>query len=719
MQTIVNVSRREFLKTSAAAGGGLVLWFYLPGRWGSTAADPGTAAPFVPNAFLRIDTDESITVVAKHSEMGQGVYTSLAMVVAEELEADWRTVRVEAAPAHPDYAHSEWGVQGTGGSTSSHESFEQMRKAGATAKAMLIAAAADTWQVAPDTLRAENGKVIDAGGKTLSYGQLVERAATMTVPSDVALKDPKDFKLIGQATRRLDTPEKSNGSGVFGIDVKVPGLLTAVVERPPVFGGKVRSFDATRAKAVDGVRAVVEIPSGVAVVADSFWSAKLGRDALEVSWDEGSLAGLDSGDQGRQYAEMAREEGVVVRRDGDPAAAFAGAAKKIEVVYDLPYLAHACMEPMNATAHVRADEVEVWAPTQFQTIDQMAAAQIAGVPQERVKIHTTLLGGGFGRRANPKADFVSEAVHVSKAVGAPVKVIWTREDDTRGGYYRPRTYVTARAGLDGDGRLASWETRIVSQSIVEGTPFAALMTDGVDGTQVEGLADLSYDAWNVLVTYHKAPAGVPVLWWRSVGHSFSGFVKETLIDECAVAAGKDPVAYRLQHLANHPRQQAALELAAEKAGWGRPGPGRFQGAAVHESFGSIVAQVAEVSVSEAGAVRVHKVTGVVDPGVVINPDSVVAQMESAIAFGLSMAFHQAITLKNGRVEQSNFHDYPVLRMSEMPEVEVHIIRSGAKMGGIGETGVSPTAPAVANAIFAAVGKRVHTLPIRAEDLRAS
>jgi isoquinoline 1-oxidoreductase beta subunit len=718
MQTIVNVSRRDFLKTGAALGGGLVLGVYLPARW--SPAGVSGAAPFAPNAFLRIAPDESITVLAKHSEMGQGVYTSLAMVVAEELDADWQKVRVESAPAAKEYAHSLWGMQATGGSTSSYESFEQMRKAGAGARAMLIAAAAETWQVDPSTCRTENGRVIHSSGKTLSYGKLVERASQMTAPADVALKDPKDFKLIGKTTQRLDTPEKTNGRGVFGIDVEARGLLTAVVARPPVFGGKVVSFDDKAAKAVPGVRAVVEIPSGVAVVAHGFWSAKRGRDALEITWDEGPLAGLTSDQQGREYATLATQPGAVARHDGDAARAFAEAAKKIEAVYDFPYLAHACMEPMNATAHVRPGEVEVWAPTQFQTIDQGAAAKIAGVPPEKVKLHTTLLGGGFGRRANPKADFVSEAVHVSKAVGAPVKVVWTREDDMRGGWFRPRTHVVARAGLAPDGRLASWEAHIVSQSIVEGTPFEGfLFKDGLDATQVEGLADLPYDAWNVHVEYHKAPAGVPVLWWRSVGHSFSGFVKETLIDECAAAAGEDPVAYRLRHLERHPRQKAALQLAADKAGWGRPGPGRFQGAAVHESFESIVAHVAEVSVGDAGTVRVHKVTCAIDPGTVINPGAVAAQMESGVAYGLSQLLHSTISLKDGRVEQGNFNDYRVLRMNEMPEVEVHIIQSGEKMGGAGEPGVPPTAPAVANAIFAATGKRIHALPIRPDDLRRS
>jgi isoquinoline 1-oxidoreductase beta subunit len=721
MNQSMTVSRRVFLKAGAALGGGLVIGFHLPERWAQAAMAAGVggqAAAYAPNAFLRIAKDGSITVLAKHSEMGQGIYTSLAMVLAEELEADWRKVRVEAAPAHPDYNHTAWGMQGTGGSTSSYESFEQMRKAGATAKAMLIVAAAERWRVDPATCRAANGMVIHTSGRRLSYGQLAERAARMKPPAQVTLKDPKDFTLIGKATRRLDTPEKTTGRGIFGIDVRVPGLLTAVVERPPVFGGKARQVRADKAKAVKGVKAVVEIPSGVAVVADTFWNAKLGRDALEVTWEEGALAKLESAEQGRQYAELSRQPGAVARNEGDAKGAFSAAAKRVEATYDFPYLAHACMEPMNATAHVRPDRVEVWAPTQFQTVDQMAAATIAGVKPEQVTLHTTLLGGGFGRRANPVSDFVSEAVHLSKAMNAPVKVIWTREDDMKGGYYRPRTHVTAAAGLLAEGKLVSWEAHVVNQSIIQGTPFEKfLMKDGVDLTQVEGLVDLSYDVPNLRIEYHMAPAGVPVLWWRSVGHTFSAFVKETLVEECALAAGKDPVAYRLEHLSQHPRQQAALKLAAEKAGWGKAAPGRFQGAAVHESFESIVAQIAEVSVGRNGVVKVHNVTCAIDPGTVINPDTVKAQMESGIVFGLSMALHGAITLKNGRVEQGNFDDYPVLRIEETPTIDVHIIESGAKKGGVGEPGVPPIAPAVANAILAATGKRIRKLPIRPEDLR--
>jgi len=721
MEQSVSMTRRVFLKASAAVGGGLMIAFYLPAsraQAAMAATATGKAISYAPNAFLRIATNGSITVLAKHSEMGQGVYTSLAMVLAEELEADWQKIRVEAAPAHPDYAHTAWGLQGTGGSSSSYESFEQMRKAGAAAKAMLIAAAASRWRVDPAACRAQNGNVIHTTGKRLSYGQLAERAAQMTPPEQVTLKEPRNFTLIGKATGRLDAREKTTGRGIFGIDVRVPGLLTAVVVRPPQFGGKVKQVNAVKAKTAKGVKAVVEIPSGVAVVADTFWNAKLGRDALEVAWEDGPVATMDSAEQGRQYAELAKQPGAVARNEGDARGAFAAAAKRVEAIYDFPYLAHACMEPLNATAHVRANGVDVWAPTQFQTVDQMAAAKIAEVNPEQVSLHTTLLGGGFGRRANPAADFVSEAVHISKAVKAPVKVIWTREDDTKGGYYRPRTYVTAAAGLSADGKIVSWESHVVNQSIIKGTPFEQfLMKEGVDLTQVEGLADLSYDVPNLRVEYRMAPAGVPVLWWRSVGHSFSAFVKETLVEECAVAAGKDPVAYRLGLLSQHPRQQAALRLAADKAGWGTATPGRFKGAAVHESFESVVAQIAELSVGQDGAVKVHNVTCVIDPGMVINPDTVKAQMESGIVFGLSMAFYGAITFTNGRVDQGNFDDYPVLRIEDMPTIDVHIIQSGAKMGGVGEPGVPPIAPAVANAILAATGKRIRRLPIRPEDLK--
>jgi isoquinoline 1-oxidoreductase beta subunit len=719
MSEIRNLSRRGFLKTSALAGGGLVLGLHLP-HLGGRAQAAQEKKTFAPNAFVRVGSDESVTVVVNHSEMGQGVYTGLAMLVAEELDADWSKVRAEAAPVDPAYNHTMFGIQVTGGSTSTWTEWERLRKAGAAARAMLIAAAAETWKVEPAGCRAENGQVLQTDSKRqLSYGQLAERASRLTPPKDVTLKDPKDFKLIGKATKRLDTPDKTNGQAVFGLDVKLPGMLTAMVARSPVFGGKVKSFKADKAKAVPGVRHVVEIERGVAVVADGFWPARRGREALEITWDEGPLATLDSGEQRRQYAELAKQAGAVARKEGDAAAALGRAARKLEAAYEMPYLAHAPMEPLNCVADVRADGCDVWTGTQFQTVDRDLAAKDAGLKPEQVRVHTTLLGGGFGRRAATDSHFVREAVQVSRAVKAPVKVVWTREDDIRGGYYRPSAYHSLAAGLGADGNPVAWQHRIVCQSFIAGSPFeAAIIKDGVDETSVEGAKDIPYDIPNLLVEWKYVRGGVPTLWWRSVGHSHNGFAVESFLDELAHAAGKDPYEYRRALLSKKPRHKRALELAAEKAGWGKPLPeGRGRGLAVHESFGSFVAQVAEVTVSKEGKPRVHRVVCAIDCGPVVNPDGVRAQMESGVVFGLTAALYGEITFEKGRVKQRNFHDYPMLRMNEMPVVEAHIVPSTDKMGGVGETGVPPIAPAVANAIFAVTGKRIRRLPIRAEDLR--
>jgi len=720
MSAIRNLSRRGFLKASALAGGGLVLGVYLPQLDGRAAAADENVKTFAPNAFVRIGTDDSVTVLINHSEMGQGTFTSLSLLVAEELDADWSKVRAEHAPVDPAYNHTGFGIQMVGGSTSTWTEWERLRKAGASARAMLIAAAAETWKVEPKSCRAENGQVIHAdSGRKLSFGKLAEAASRLKPPDDVTLKDPKDFKLIGKPTKRLDTPEKVNGTGVFGLDVKVPGLLVALVARPPVFGGKLKSVNAERTKAAAGVRHVVEIERGVAVVADDFWPAKRGREALEIVWDEGPLATLDSRAQREQYAELAKKPGAVAKKAGDVTAAMGRAAKKFEAVYEMPYLAHAPMEPLNCVADVRPDGCDVWTGTQFQTGDRDAAAQLTGLKPEQVKVHTTLLGGGFGRRAVIDSHFVREAVEISKAVKAPVKVIWTREDDIRGGYYRPAAYHAISAGLDGAGNPVAWQHRIVCQSFIAGTPFEGfVIKDGVDETSVEGAADLPYAVPNLLVDWQKAPGGVPTLWWRSVGHSHNAFVVETFLDELAHAAGKDPYEYRRALLGQHPRHKRTLELAADKAGWGKPPPeGRGRGIALHESFGSFVAQVAEVSVSGEGKVRVHRVVCAIDCGPTVNPDGVRAQMEGGVAFGLTAALYGAITFEKGRVKQRNFHDYPILRMNEMPEVEAHIVPSTDKMGGVGETGVPPIAPAVANALFALTGKRVRRLPIRAEDLK--
>ncbi len=715
--TAARVSRRSFLKVSALAGGGLLIGLQLTPKV-SAAAATTTGGTFVPNAFLRIAPNGAITILAKHSEMGQGIYTSMAMCVAEELDADWSKIAVEAAPSAQAYAHTAFGLQMTGGSTSTPESYKQLREAGATARALLVQAAAQQWKVDAVTLRTDNGAVIAADGRRATYGELATAASALPAPTEVKLKDPSQFKLIGKAAHRVDSLEKITGKGVFGIDVRVPDMLIAALVRPPVFGAKLKRFDATAAKAVSGVKNVVATPRGVAVIAANTWAAKQGAAALTVEWDEGALATLSTENQRAAYEALIKQPGAVAKRTGDVATAFASATTKIEATFDFPYLAHAAMEPLNATAHIKPDgSVEVWAPTQFQGVDVMVAAQVAGVTPDKVTLHTTLLGGGFGRKANPASDFIAEAVEVAKVSGGvPVQVVWSREDDMRGGYYRPRTLVHAKLGLDAAGKPVSWENQIASQSLIKGTAFEqAMFRNGLDATQVEGLDEIPYALPNAHTEWHDAPAGVPVLWWRSVGHTFTGFVKETLIDDAARAAKKDPIDYRIELLAAHPRQVAILQLLKEKSNWGRAPAGRFQGVAIHESFGSIVGEVAEVSVTD-GVIKVHKVTAVADCGQAVNPDGVRAQVMSAVIYGLSATLYGEITFKDGRPQQSNFHDYPVVRLTEAPVVETHIINSGAAMGGIGEPGTPPLMPAVSNAVLAATGKRLRHPPFTPDKL---
>lgn len=713
MAALISESRRDFLKATAAVGGGLVIGVFMPGR--PRLAQAATARqPFAPSAWIRIGTDNIVTVIVDKSEMGQGVHTALPMLVAEELDADWSNVRMESAPAAPEYKHPWFGVQATGGSTSVRAMWEPLRKAGASARAMLVAAAADTWKVDAATLETDRGTVIGPKGRKATYGQLAAKAATLPMPKEVKLKDPKDFRIIGKSTKRLDTPGKVNGTARFGLDAKVPGMLTAVVARSPVVGGKVMSFNADKAKAVKGVKMVLPVRSptseGVAVLAGTFWAAKLGRDALEIQWDNGANATLSTAAMQKAMLDLAQsgQGALTAKNDGDIAAA--RPAKTVEAIYEVPYLVHAPMEPMNCTAWVKPDGVEIWTGSQAQGPNQFTAAQIAGVKPEQVKIHTLLLGGGFGRRFAP--DFLVEAVELSKAAKAPVKVIYTREDDTRAYYYRPMAVCKLAAGLDANGMPVSIHARAVCDSIAEGTGMEGmLLKERIDATSVEGLDNLPYATPSLRVEWVKYSPGVRTWFWRSVGNTQNIFFAESFIDEMAHAAGKDPVDFRRALLVKHPRHKAVLELAAEMAGWGKPlAAGRARGVAVAESFGSYVAEVAEVSLED-GKPRVHRVVIAADVGTVVNPDTVVAQMESAVVFGLSAALYGKITLKDGKVEQSNFHDYPILRIGEMPKVEVHVVKSAEPPGGVGEPGTPPIAPAVANALFALTGKRIRSLPL--------
>jgi isoquinoline 1-oxidoreductase beta subunit len=579
---------------------------------------------------------------------------------------------------------------------------------------MLTAAAAERWKIPASSCRVEKGFVV-SGDKRLSFGKLAAAAQKQTPPKQVRLKDPKDWTILGKPTKRLDSPEKVTGRAKFGLDVTLPGMLIALVERPPVFGGKVKSFRAEKAKAVRGVKAVVQVPSGVAVVADRFYAAKLGREALEVEWDLGPGEQIDTPKLREEYRALSQTAGAKAAAAGDLEAGFRSAAKTLEAEYEFPYLAHAPMEPLNCTARVGDGECEIWTGTQFQTMDQKIAAEILGIKPERVKIHTMFLGGGFGRRATPTSQFVAEAVHVAKAAGAPVKVVWTREDDMRGGYYRPMFLHRLRVGLDPQGSPVAWQQALVGQSIAAGTPFEPMMIkEGVDGTSVEGAADSPYLTAipNHRIDLHSPRSPVTVLWWRSVGHTHTAFAMECMVDELAHAAGADPLAYRRRLLKDHSHHLGVLNLATEKAGWGKPLPaGRFRGLAVHESFNSWVAEVAEVSVVQ-DRIRVHRVVAAIDCGTCVNPAGVRAQVESAVVFGLTAALYGELTFANGRLQQDNFNDYPMLRINEMPKVEVYIVPSREKSGGVGEPGTPPIAPAVANAVFAATGKRLRKLPLK-------
>jgi isoquinoline 1-oxidoreductase subunit beta len=719
------VSRRRFLITGAAAGGGFLLAWRLDGLprvvKGTGSKQP---AAFAPNGFIRIRKDGRVTLVMCQVEMGQGTYTSMPMLLAEELEVGLDQVELEHAPPNNAlYANPIFGDQQTGASTSVRAFYEPLRRAGATARTMLVAAAAQTWKVDPASCRARRGAVVHAAsGRKLSYGALAEKAARLPVPAaaDVPLKDPKDFQLIGTPARRLDTPAKVEGKAQYGIDVRLPGMKYAAVAVSPVVGGKVASVEDGRAKTFPGVRQIVRLDDVVAVVADNYWAAKQGLSALEIRWDDGPNGSIGTADVVRDLTDASQTPGVTVRNDGDVAAALASAAgpAKLDATYEVPFLAHATMEPINCTVHVRPDHCEVWVGTQVLARAQGGAAKVTGLPLEKVEVHNHYLGGGFGRKL--EFDYVTHAVRIGQKVDGPVQVIWSREEDIRHDVYRPYYYDRLAAAVGADGKPLAWTHRIVGPAIIA-RYLPGAFQKGIDVDGIDGAAQLLYDIPSIRVEYvrHEEPV-LNTGFWRGVGVTHNNFVVESFMDELAAAARADPVAYRRSLLGKSPRAAAVLDVAAKAAGWGTPLPaGRGRGVSVlYSEWGSYLAEVAEVSVSKTGEIRVHRIVCAVDCGTVINPDTVQAQIEGGIVFGISGTLWGEATLKNGRIEQSNFHDYRTLRIHETPEIEVHLVRNGEKPGGIGEPGTAVTGAALANAVFAVTGKRIRKLPLE-KQLRAT
>lgn len=669
---------------------------------------------FCPNVWLRITPDNIVTVMVSKSEMGQGVSTSLPMIVADELEADWKQVRFKMVPAREEYKDPVWDMQTTGGSTSVRHMFLPLRKAGAAAREMLITAAARIWGVPTGECEAYRGTVRHRkSGRSLTYGQLSQRAVGLPVPPDPPLKGESRFRLIGTSLPRLDVREKVDGSAVFGIDVFMPDMLYAAVARPPAYGAKAISYDKDAAERVRGVREVVELNAGIGVCADTLDAAWKGRDALAVRWNRGEHPDMNSETLERIFAQHLDKAGITARNVGNEERAMRQATKKMRATYILPYLSHATMEPMNCTAHVRHDRCEIWAPTQDQSGARETATRMTGLRPQQIHVHTPYLGGGFGRRL--ESDFVEEAVQLSKAAKRPIKLIWTREGDVQNDFYRPATCSKIEGGIDGKGRLIAWNHKLVAPSIFSRV-YPQMVRNGIDPAAVEGAADMKYEIPNIHLEYVRVDLPVPVGFWRSVGHSHNAFAVESFVDELAHASGKDPLEFRLGLLRNHPRSRRVLEVAAEKAGWGGPlKKGHGCGIAQHFSFGSYVAHVAEVSVDEKdAAVKVHRITCAVDCGPVINPNIITAQLQGGIIFGLSAALKERVSFAHGGVESANFHNYEILSMSQTPEIEVHLVESRAKLGGIGEPGVPPVAPSVANAVFAAAGIRVRRLPMKPE-----
>ena len=719
-------SRRQFLKGSAATAGALVVATTVD--FGASPARALTMKdPPQPNAFIKIAPDNSVTVLIKHLDMGQGNTTGLTTIVAEELDADWSQMRCEFAPANALlYNNLLMGpIQGTGGSTAIANSWDQLRRAGAAARMMLISAAADSWGVPEKEITVNKGVIAHAkSGNSAKFGEFAAKAANVMPPITVDLKDPKDWVHIGKRLPRLDSAGKTTGATIYSMDVKRPGMLTALVAHPPRFGGQVKSFDAGDAKAVAGVVDVFQIPQGVAVLAKDTWSAIKGRMALKVEWDDSAAEQRSSEALFAEYSRLAATPGLSAARRGNAEGALKDAAKVVEGEFTFPYLAHAPMEPLNAVIEIKdGGGVEVWAGSQLQTVEVTALSLVLGVLPTKVTYNTVWAGGSFGRRATPNADYIAELAEVAKAskAKAPIHLMWTREDDIKGGRYRPMFVHRVRAGLDGAGKLVAWQQRLVGQSFIFGSPFEMMIIqNGIDGTAVEGAADLPYAIPNFSVEWHHVKSPVTTLWWRSVGHTHTAQAGEVMIDQLAHEAGEDPLAFRLKLLQTHPRHMAVLKLAAEKANYGEKlSAGRGRGIAVHESFNTFVAMVADVTVGVDGSFKVDKVVAAVDCGVAVNPDVIRAQVEGGIGFGLGAALRNKITLANGVVEQSNFYDYQPLRISEMPAVEVHIVPSLAAPSGIGEPGVPPIAPAVTNAIFNATGKRLYSLPWDREKLRGA
>lgn len=712
--TALALDRRNFVRLALGSGAGLVIGAWLPaGSARAEAAAQGNESGGVFMPFVKITPDNVVTVLVKHQDKGQGVATGLSTLVAEELDADWAQVKPEFAPANVElYKNLFFGVQGTGGSTAIANSFEQYRKAGAAARAMLVEAAAKRWGVDALSVKVAKG-VVSSGANSATFGELAKDAASMAVPADPKLKTADEFVYIGKSFPRLDSVQKTTGARIYTQDVQLPGMLVATLARSPRFGGTVQSVDDKAARAVKGVVDVVQTPHGVAVLATSTYAAIKGRDQLAVSWDDSKadMRGTDA--LVAEYKALADKPGLVARNEGDATAALAKADKVIEADYIFPFLAHAPMEPMNCVMQFKDGRATLWTGSQLQTVDQNVTAAILGIKPEDVVINTLWAGGSFGRRGVYNSDYIAETAGIVKATGRsePIKLVWTREDDIKGGYYRPLYVHRVKVGLGKDGEILGWHHRIVGQSIAIGTPFeAAIVKDGVDGTSVEGVADTPYAIPNMHVEVHNTKAGPPPLWWRSVGHTHTAYVMETMIDEIAALQKKDPVAFRLSLLEKHPRHAAVLKLAAEKAGWDKPAAdGVFRGVAVHESFKSFVAEVAEIRIVDSKP-KVERVVAAVDCGLAINPDNIKAQVEGGIGFGLGAVLHSKVTLKDGVVDQANFDGYEVLRFNEMPKVEVHILPSAAPPTGIGEPGVPPIGPAVANAVAAGTGQRVRVLP---------